>query len=845
LTSVVVCDTNDFMGRRAATMWSKVRDFLFVLLLGASSAYASPGTTDFVVRYGWNNTVRSERWFPVTVLPGDQVQQVEVTVTPRYTNRTRRPPTQYRSAGNTNTVFARLWQQDSHVVCSWTDVDGNRHQMPLFFKPVSDKVLVGLLSDDPARLDFIVSTRKKPVPVRLSPNFIRGDTRYLDFLDCLIVDRTADSFTPEQEKTILSWLLQGGRCVFTPRSLQPGERRWSFLSELSVGEKVQIATPMLARLLPDFAPYLKTIPVLHCEAPARNTVLREKQSVLIAAKPLDQGRVVVVSIPWEEIPVPDLRALDGLRRELWEQIMTVAGIEDQRHRDSPYPQVHIPDSAKGSFLKWYLLSFLGIYFLCFGVVNCLALRMRRCFELSVVTLPVGALLLSLLAFGIGVGLRGRDTYINNIAVITQSAGRLISRSTSSLLMGDGRPIRLHAAQSDSHIDAGSQSGRYSSESNNRTELTHHDGPQNAIEGHGLRMWSVSPWHVQRISKEGTLTATAELGEDAIKGTVTSELPFALTHAAIVHGWDMVTLGSLEPHETREFTLPLTSIADSEQRPCPNCGRYHGSEPPMALDEKPDSDMDGELHRIYQSLGWGLRRKLRSQVVIVGTIEVHAPPIEIDRPDVRTDAAALLVHPIDVTTGPSISLPFGKVPTVASKPEWTTDCLLPYDDLTYLPWARRLGALGEKTDPSTTFEDMVISGDANMPLPVSAHEWRYAGHRLPVVAGTWKVEDLTVRWTSRSPHTGPDTPPQEVELLLEAFDWNEETWTRLDKAKPGHTNVLSVSSPETFVHSQSGLMSFRHAIHSMKQTTPPGRQVRVTRQVDVSVKASVNRTEGVP
>lgn len=781
-----------------------------ILLLAATSWCSS-----VEIECGFDGCVKKGKWFPVhvrgitnaTCFTVYVMQQDWCARKPRPLSRT--IGTLPLPSGDSATVlckFGERYGSEEFIIRCEIPRPANRKEIK-DAKPkiLSDEDLLAIaISDVPDMFDFLGSirlTERGIVRVYQCPqeNF-PARWQELDCVDVVILDSSeSPKFTPAQRAALSNWLVAGGMIVLTDRGLLLGKEKgtWGFFPEVNVSAEYRtVSHTQLAGFLGKYGAFLKGVKSLHLQVPEKNRVLWTDDTALIAARDTGCGRVLAVGIDWQRLELKDRAFYESVRKDLWAGVLALR--RPAMLQNVPKELV-TPKEAKAKFLAWYLTVFLLVYIVILGPTNWLILRWLKRMEYSIITIPAGAVVFSVLAFAIGVSLRSRDTLLCEAEVLTaQDSTAGYASGATGILSPDRKPYELALSGESGVVDKYVDQFRGWAEAPRLKDmLVYSFDREPRIRNVKIGTWAMRFFSTRTVEElGGGVSFHVTCDKSGLHGEIRNHLPFTLRDTHIFHRWNRISLGNLPAGASTNFTLPLITASREIFPKCPNCHRFHGREAWFSESFCKKYPISEELRTFAQSIS-GL---LEHCPTLVGWHDVSESYVKLDREVVKAERKRLCVFPIDLHfEGPQLLVPEGLVRGKSSRRP--RDGRLPL----FVSDIRCQGL--QRADVETAKAEMqmyCLPGFCfgEYMIPETENECREATYEfyLPFRGEDVATASFSVHWDAGEPD--PDHPP--VESILSAYDWTEKKWVELKKTESGE-HKIDPAKRERFVGLPQGMV----------------------------------------
>lgn len=761
------------------------------LLLAHPTLAADPGIT-----IGFKGYVKTGQWFPVTVAPFPDGDLRAVSVMRR------------DYCGNRATAVARFGLRPDSAGGGWRGLarlpDGYGRAFlrcefglpggaarvvdtPLDSLDASD-LLVAAVSDRPADFEFLGSVERGGRRVARCAAGGPGLLRHLPWqalqaLDTVILDGPAPA-GPAESAALRDWVVMGGTVVLTERAIRGGSA-WGLAPEgVSSRGVADLSGDKASWLLDSRVEALRAFKSCDAALPGFIPLVPVGEISLVAARAFGRGRVIAVGVDWESFDLRDRAMYETLRRAFWTRVLDLrqTGEVPDLSRD-----VAVPREAQVRFLMWPLLGFLGLCCLVLGPVNWLSLARLRRLEYTVVTIPAGAAVLALAAFGVGRALRTADVVVTDREVsVTGADGYTWSTALSGVLSPSSR--RHAVSVGDPRVQLGEHSARrYGTVEADPLLVASFADEGMRIGGVNIETWAMRFFAAQRPGGDDGLLAWAEVtAANRLSGEVVNRSDRPVRDAWVVFRWDRAAIGEIAPHSTNRFELALHARGSDAVGLCPNCRRYHVRRDAFA-DRAGATNMPPDVKALAQSCGELLSGN--AQPVVLGLDAVPPPLLGVDAaPEtVRRDSRRLVAaqvamrwtgqEPVPDGFAYPLTLPEHTVGRAGLDDEWAK--ALGRVELAYIPHAfvarAALAALkpGARPGPEGTESDRLADAEAAGAPQLFA---------LPAAGASGEV---AVLWDMGKPD--PDEPA--TEAVLEALNWDTGAWAELGRAATGDRRLV--------------------------------------------------------
>ncbi|MFC1497185.1 hypothetical protein ACFLS1_01760 [Verrucomicrobiota bacterium] len=747
------------------------------------------------------------KWFPVRVNSPDKIQQLKVEVMKPYYYYGDNPKKNnvqaiYRAAPGKNRVSCRITDDNCPVICKWTTADGLEHSC--FLRPLinNDANFILVVSDQPQAFDFLSGIRIDDYIecrwAEATANNFPEHWRDLEGIDAIILDgATKKIFSPAQKTAFKHWLAAGGTVYITPNALKMGAKgTWDLYPGVTVAPKsTPVTVPSLQNLIPKFSDYLKKVPSVDLHVPPLERVIYSPKDTLIGARDTGNGRVVVLGMDLNELKIDERIVFEGLRKELWTKLLVLIRPETS---DLLRNNLIIPQEAKARYLAWHIIIFLAAYVIALGLVNWLVLRGFKRFEYSIITLPIGALLFAVIAFGTGLKLRGNKTIINEVKLtLSQNSGIAYAYETTGILSPDRKPFTFSTDPfSLINVAEGRQRNRYGHNryGNTKPLEEYKFGETTDIKDVKVGTWTMAFLNTKSTDNlgKGLEISTAFSGSNLV-GKIKGSLPFVLKDAHIIYRWHRQCLGDLGPEVDIEFSMPLIAETDLKSTRCPNCGGFHhgGWFSEEFAEKYPLSESLREI--LNETSG----RARPEEPFLAGHPVQTNRLIGVNRTETIESQKQICVFPSQLSTrGPDLAIPYGIISERDLEYEEMNSFEYVNDiNYQYMPEILKKLGLDKKDDTNT-----------RMDYHFQTTRERLIIYRLPTSTTQWDPTHIGFLWIfDEDDYEEKENPAPFPKLLT--YDWEKGNWQEIHTAHNG-TNEVTLANPEQFISETSGTLAVK-------------------------------------
>lgn len=607
-------------------------------------------------------------------------------------------------------------------------VDGRevqQQEVPLSGLAATEQV-IGVLAAQPITLPLpgvnrpLRGTRSLPLRVADIPD--RGEG--LALFNVIVLDGVAlDTLDPRQRAALADWVRTGGQLLIG------GTHLAATLDTLP--EELRITRPLGEA---PAAP-LSLLPELRVPPPAQALEVADQTRVVAqqgnasvgVQRALGLGRVTILgfSLAAAELTqaAPDTLAWRNL---LW--------LRTTEQSNQP------PPDAQAQQVSWTLSQLpvlampplgllgavLGAYILIVGPGLYLLLRRLDRQAWGWLAIPAVTLLFTLGTYGYGLRMRGNDVILNQVTLLEQLDGRSRIRSYAGIFSpraasytvhgtGDAlfRPLPVEWGQ-------GLSSARFAQGNSGIHDLQ-------------VAQWSMATFLAEQISDTLPLVADLRLEGQRLHGSLRNAGDQPLRDVALVHNALVVTLGDLEPGQTRPVELELNRTPDT-MAPTPTL-QILSHRWDFSAGREPPPDLRMRMNILDALFGTPLQQP--PMPLALGWLDQTPLPLSVDQPALQHQQLTLVLAPAQVSFAAQgqISLPPGWLTPRLEAQGMGGPCLTPWGNGWYL-------------------DNGVIT--ATLQLPPALDDLR--------------IQQAELRVRSDGP-----LPP---ELAVSAFDWQAGTWNLL-------------------------------------------------------------------
>ena len=425
------------------------------------------------------------------------------------------------------------------------------------------QLVVGLVAENPARLvgqlDLLPNQNGlAPVIVPMTTADLPERVQAWAALDRLIwQDTDSASLTPGQLAAMRTWIAGGGRLVIVGGS-SPADELTAFPDDLlpyRPSSLLDVDPSSLASVLGPIPAGATAVPAFAGDPGAGRTLATSGDRVIAADRTFGSGSVTLLGFDPATQWIADGDTVDV---PLWRRLLpprsggTVSLVDDQTivSAVSNLPSLALPPIGG-------LLVLLFGYIVLVGPVNYLVLRSIDRREWAWVTVPVLIAVFTVGSFGIGALLRGSDVIVNEVAIVRGAPGT--DAATTQSYIGIFSPSRAtyQLRVAGDALLAAPMNGDMGDGGSNLDVL---QGDPSRVRDLAVGFGSMRTVRAEASATGPTVTSDLRLDGGRIKGTITNGSNRALLAPAVVLGVSAVKLADIEPGQSANVDLPLSSIA---------------------------------------------------------------------------------------------------------------------------------------------------------------------------------------------------------------------------------------------------------------------------------------------
>lgn len=772
---------------------------LFLACFFSSLAQPALGRGESIdVEYGFKGCVKDNRWFPVYLKPVPGIEQFNVTfMKTDFSGKNPKPLIVFSGNFRTNLqgrglAFCKEFFKNystTRVQCDFRNAKGELVSKETILHPIqeNDRVIL-VVSDVPRQFNFLHGLYAKDKGIvrmiECTSKEFPALWQELDCVDALILGQTQDEFLPAQSEALQNWMVAGGT-VYLNALDRNGVKL--FPEAEIIAQATNCAPEVLRPFLRDKANALETMPGRPIRVDRRFVILADGDNAFIAGKDAGCGRVLAIGLDWRKPVLKDRSAIEALQRNLWRNLL-----ELQRPVERLQPKVQnvLPREVKPKFLAKPLVYFLLAYILLVGPVNWIVLRRRKKLELSIIVIPMEAVIFAALAFAIGIALRTKEPvlYEAETLLLDHVPNHVVS-GLSGLLTPDDRPFTLALRDPLARLEEADeqQRWRYASKSPPARDLLAYGfdaGP--FLSNLRIETWAMRFVATLTITNPaGAIQAQATCGQNSLRGQVSNGLPFVIRDAHLIQRWNHVRIGNIAPGATVDFAMALRPATKWSGHVCTHCRSIHGNQTWFSEEYCKEHPLESELRQFLECLNLDYTGPF-----IVGWQDLSGGNLRIDCPQYYSQRRRLCIIPVNLAFGaPEIIVPEGMAeytPVVSNSIDLTFRHLndipyfletLPNDHALLLKSEEYAIGDGNRTDSSADKDsDGVLLRD----------------YYLPFYAKDLETTALRIHWYGE---TDEDNPREQ--LILSAYDWKNRAWVELARIADGE-GAQSLPDPARFV-----------------------------------------------
>ncbi|MFA5342440.1 MAG: hypothetical protein WC381_00525 [Kiritimatiellia bacterium] len=765
------------------------------------SAWAQPalgGGESIDVEYGFKGCVKDNRWFPVYLKPVPGIEQFNVTfMKTDFSGNNPKPLIVFSGNFRTNLqgrglAFCKeLFKNYSttRVQFDFRNAKGELVSKETILHPIQENERVVLVvSDVPRQFSCLYGlyAKNKGVArvIECTSKEFPALWQELDCVDALILGQIQDEFLPVQSEALQNWMVAGGT-VYLNALDRNGIKL--FPEAEIIAQATNCAPDVLRPFLRDKADALETMPGRPIRVDRRFAILADGDNIFIAGKDAGCGRVLAIGLDWRNPVLKSGSTIEALQRGLWRNLL-----ELQRPVERLQPKVQnvLPREVKPEFLVKPLVFFLLAYILLVGPVNWIVLRRRKKLELSIIIIPMEAVIFAALAFAIGIALRTKEPvlYEAETLLLDHVSNHVVS-GLSGLLTPDDRPFTLALRDPRARMEEtdDQQRWRYVSKSPSARELLAYGFDA----GPFLSNLRIETWAMRFISTltitnpAGAIQAQAACGQNSLRGQVSNGLPFVIRDAHLIQRWNRARIGDIAPGATADFAMELRPATKWSGPVCTHCHSIHGNQPWFSEEYCKEHPLEPELRQFLECLNLDYPGPF-----IVGWQDLSGSNLQIDRPQYYSQRRRLCVIPVDLKfDAPEIIVPEGMAEcraVVSNSIDLTFRHLnnIPY----FLETLPNDHALLLKSDGDAIGDGNRTDSSADK----DSDGVRLRDYYLPFYAKDFETTALRIHWYGE---TDDDNPHEQ--LVLSIYDWKNRSWMELARIANGE-GAQSLPDPVRFV-----------------------------------------------
>jgi len=554
---------------------------LAIALLAYLAAPAAAQGVRWEVTVGFDNTLKEGAWTPISVdIANDGVSRSGELVIPVSYGRPA-----VRSVNYSISVDLPRNSKKRYTLCVPSEyleqvhlaLGGLRVQsrdLPPTREASSQDALLVVLGGDPGLLNFLTGTKAAPgiewadrLPVSQydfgplgyqsgqSPSPSEGQIQVghadwsglpeswlaWDGVDAVVLgDADFRAASPEALDALLRWLQLGGTLVVPGGALSPQMAASPIAHLLPVAITATTTLPNLAPLGRWAEQPIDPRSVLVADGdlrPDADLLCGTRAQPLIAARPVGSGQVILTAFDFAAAPV---KYWDG-QTSMWPRLLAQAPAPPSlaaraEHSDRWDPAPSLTQAAAYTPAAelppiWLILGFLAAYIVVLVPVNYYLLKRLDRREFAWLTTPLIVVVFTLLAYGVGYGLRGGEIVLNRLGVVEVASGAGLARGRGYVgLFSPGRTsynLLLQGAAAGAR-DLASQQER------TRGTPTVRYGPNPQIANVAMNMWTTRAFGVEFLTDlQDGISGVLEYDNADLRATVTNNTGLRLRQCRIV------------------------------------------------------------------------------------------------------------------------------------------------------------------------------------------------------------------------------------------------------------------------------------------------------------------------
>lgn len=506
----------------------------------------------------------------------------------------------------------------------------------------SDTLSIGVLSTTADAGTFLSGLSGDVSLLTLKPEEIPEVGIALSGLDVLVVNNfPADTLSANQTEAIKRWVASGGTLIIGGgpeynkaaqafQELSPVEVTGTkkldnidALQQKQYGSDLSFKSPI-------------TISTANLKEKAKS-IIAQGDIPIIASSTRQEGSVIYTAYNLTTAPLNDWPG----NTYLWDSILSGSRTSVTQYSSLPWSLLQAVDyipSLKLPSIGIISLAFL-LYIVLIGPVLYFILRKLDRRGLAWAIIPSGAILLAMLIYAYGAGVRGNEVMIHQVNVLklhTDGAAEL--RGATGVFVPDGGTYRLQLPPAiagwpveNDYVTSSSASWK-----KYNTRIT----PEGTdITFKNVEFWSMRKAYVEGQVEVGPIVADLTVKGERLVGTVKNESQFDLTDVHLLTGGKKESLGTLKAGETEQIDMKQGNTSVQVSSNMPGQLRHPGSG-----DERENQILD------YLEFESEQFQPFQSQVQLVGWTEQPVFESTVLNRKSQQYALSLVVAPLQVKAG---------------------------------------------------------------------------------------------------------------------------------------------------------------------------------------------------
>jgi hypothetical protein len=777
------------------------------------------------VQVGFDGFFKANGWFPVTVGPMPDATLTEISLV----------GTEYRAGGPRLKVMGRFgvepnptggWRslaylsQRSHgnifLRSTFVFADGRETTLDTPLQGLeSEATLILVVTETPEHYTFMRmlehGQRRLTRVVAASPELLHGrDWRDLQGVDAVILDGPAAREVRDQQ-ALHDWITLGGNVILTDRAIRNGATTWGLAADAQDSPYQEMPGDALARILPDTDALLtfrrKTI-----RPEGFTAIVSDGEGMLIGVRELGRGRIVTLGFDWQSLAPREPAQQERIRRDTWTFLLHL--LRDKVDTLNMPTSIVTPREAQVKTLMWPILGFLLVCALLLGPVNRVVLARMRRQECMVLTLPAGALILSILALFAGLLWRPSHVIVEEMLItVADKGGATWTHGAYGIFSPGERKYNASLPRPavllrESHLHSW---GYYGGELTDPDVIYAQGSAASSMDELAIARWSMRFLQATEPAAAPGLEAWATaVDTNRIEGVVVNTSESDLLHVNVVFQQFRVPLGDLPAGTRKSFVLDLMVDDAHLGERCSGCGGYHHRGDPFAA-RKGEPPLPPAMEALGHSATTWAQDNARTPVVI-GLIQNGAPNLEISphRTDTQHRTAQLLTTAVTMQWESPLHVPDGFAHTIG----------LPHrtPETEYKPDQQDAFGLAHLRRVPVRYQPHVLAiRDAYAAFPALGQIPEVDASNPPLrseafILPAWDPENSSIRLAWEIPEREEDETGAEEELALEIFHWPSGSWHELARATTGSHHV-SFTSASGYLLSEEPVLALRQRLLS--------------------------------